>query len=115
MINVDLLIDIVSYTRYRIFVELRIRGTRTLLTQRRLATCFEIWPDIHSAFALNGFSETFDNALLYVYSYNSANIVGKSLILVPLERPSNCLSDGTNNSRLYLATHSRLRRSGSHI
>ena len=51
------------------------------------------------------FSETLDNAL-YVYYYNSTNIVGKSLILVPLERLFNCLSDATNNSQSYLATHS---------
>ena len=61
--------------------------------------------DVQGALARNGFSETLDNAL-YVYCYNSANIVGKSLILVPLERPFNCLSDATNNSQSYLATHS---------
>ena len=60
-----------------------------------------------SAFARNGFafSETLDNAL-YVYCYNSVNVVGESLILVPLKWPFNCLSDATNNSQSYLATHS---------
>ena len=66
-----------------------------------------MFKDKDSAFARNGFafSETLDNAL-YVYCDNLANIVGKSLILVPLERPFNCLSDATNNSESYLATHS---------
>ena len=51
----------------------------------------------------NGFSQTLNDAL-DVYECNSATIVSTMQILVPLERPFDCLSDSTNNSKFSFST-----------
>ena len=86
-----------------------------LLKRRGLATCFDVQCFCSEWFCLFGNIGVIATFPLDVYCYNSANIVGKSLILVPLERPFNCLSDATNNSESYLATHSCFCWSGSHL